>query len=71
LGSSGQQLLSPPARYSGLEAQGPESDLVKADCLKYLKHRSAESHYFVYDWSGGVAAVAASVKGAQTSCVSI
>jgi hypothetical protein len=49
----------------------PESDLVRSDYLKYLKHRSAESHYSAYDWSGAVAVVAALVKGAQTSCVSI
>ncbi len=57
--------------YVVREAQVPESDLVKADCLNYLKHRLAEAHYSAYDWSGVVAALAASVKGEQTSCVSI
>jgi hypothetical protein len=70
-GSSWQQLLSPRGRWSGSEAQKPESDSVKPDYLKSLKHRLAESRYAALGCFGEVPAVAALVRSAQTSCVSI
>ena len=47
-----------------------ESELVKSDYSKYVKHRLAESRYSAYDWSGAIAAAAALVQGVQLSCVS-
>ena len=47
-----------------------ESELVKSDYSKYLKHCLAESRYSAYDWSGAIAAAAALVQGVQLSYVS-
>jgi hypothetical protein len=64
-------LLSLRERFPDLAAQGPESELVKSDCSKHLKHHLVESHYSASDCFGAVAAIAALVRGAQTSFVSI